>query len=349
MAARPIRPWYRRNRGWFATMNRKMTPLGVTSPDDEPAAWAALQSLLKTGQVSLHVPVSQPLIQTVDPPPTVPIVRVRDIVAKWLARQHANPDLKLKSRQYYTRHCQQVTKRIGDLDVSKLTADEIEDSSRVRTWSKSTRHGYLDTALAALKAAGWVADRKIKKPRKESAGVKKVLTEEQHWQIVGRARGDFREFARCLWELGCRPSELSGLTVETVKWDESVAVLEDHKTLHSTGRPRTLYFSPNVMRVLKKQREKYSTGLLFRSTACSRFYDQLVVKRFWAIANHLGFPVSAYSYRHTFITRALLKGVSAAQIAELCGTSIQMVTRNYGHLEARPDLMKEVLATIIAK
>lgn len=38
----------------------------------------------------------------------------------------------------------------------------------------------------------------------------------------------------------------------------------------------------------------------------------------------------------------LLRGMTAAQVAELCGTSVEMIARHYGHLEAVRGL-REVL------
>jgi integrase len=334
-----VKPWWRSNRGWYATVNGKQIPLGVTAQHDESAAWAAVHDLIRTGQIKIHVPPAE------EPAPASSTIG--EAIDAWLTRQRGNPDLKPKTLSTYVRHAEQLRKRTSaDATVRTLTADRLEDASRVPTWSKSTRRGFLDTAIAILKAAGWTPDRKIKKPRKESAGVAKVITEAAHWQIVGRARGDFREFVRCLWELGCRPSELAGLTAEKVDWAGGVAVLKDHKNENSTGRPRTLYFSAAAMAILRRQRERYPSGLLFRSTGGLFMYDQLIVKRFHTIARSLRIEVSAYSYRHTFITRALQSGITAAQVAELVGTSVGMISRNYGHLESKPSVMREVLSRI---
>lgn len=272
-----------------------------------------------------------------------PIDTVREAADLWLARQNRNDELRLKTLQWCRRWHAEVVARLGGRRVDAVTVDVLEDAARVETWSRSTRRGFIDVALACLKLANWEPDRKLKKPRKASAGAKKVITEAQHLQILGRSQGDFREYVRVLWELGCRPGELAQVTVELVNWRESIAVLTDHKTAHATGRPRTLYFTDRAIQVLNEQKKKYGSGLLFRDANGKAFGDQVVVKRFLRIAGSLGFAVTAYSYRHTFITRALLAGIPSAQVAEMTGTSIAMIARNYGHLEARPGLMREVV------
>ena len=41
----------------------------------------------------------------------------------------------------------------------------------------------------------------------------------------------------------------------------------------------------------------------------------------------------AYSYRHTYATRAIMNGTDVATVAELFGhTDVGMIQRHYGHL-----------------
>ncbi|MFU7558762.1 hypothetical protein ACMFWY_08780 [Roseiconus sp. JC912] len=47
-----------------------------------------------------------------------------------------------------------------------------------------------------------------------------------------------------------------------------------------------------------------------------------------------------YSYRHTYITDCLERGVDIATVAELVGTSVQMIERHCGHLSKRHDHLR---------
>ena len=51
-----------------------------------------------------------------------------------------------------------------------------------------------------------------------------------------------------------------------------------------------------------------------------------------------------YSYRHTYITDALERGVDVATVAELVGTSVETIQRHYGHLSTRHNHLKEAAA-----
>jgi integrase len=52
------------------------------------------------------------------------------------------------------------------------------------------------------------------------------------------------------WTL-CRPGELSRLKWKDVHWNQSVALLEQHKTSHSTGKPKVIALVPKMIRLLK--------------------------------------------------------------------------------------------------
>lgn len=58
-----------------------------------------------------------------------------------------------------------------------------------------------------------------------------------------------------------------------------------------------------------------------------------------------GVKVIPYSYRHTFATRWLLAGGSIKVLADLLGTSVLMLERHYGHLDADPEAMRRLLGT----
>jgi site-specific recombinase XerD len=51
-----------------------------------------------------------------------------------------------------------------------------------------------------------------------------------------------------------------------------------------------------------------------------------------------------YSYRHTFLTNALERGVDVATVAELTGTSISMIQKHYGHLASKHDHLRAAAA-----
>lgn len=57
----------------------------------------------------------------------------------------------------------------------------------------------------------------------------------------------------------------------------------------------------------------------------------------------------AYAYRHTYITDAMWQGVDVATVAELTGTSIEMIQWHYGHLAQRTDHLREAAVKAVIR
>lgn len=70
------------------------------------------------------------------------------------------------------------------------------------------------------------------------------------------------------------------------------------------------------------------------------------VTNYWQrLRERLEFKGRTHDFRHTFITRMLLRGHSPAVVAKLVGhTSTQMIDKNYGHLyrQHREDLVEAI-------
>jgi integrase len=59
-------------------------------------------------------------------------------------------------------------------------------------------------------------------------------------------------------------------------------------------------------------------------------WDELVKRA--AAAAGLPAKTCLYTLRHSFITQALLDGVSTLEVAKIVGTSLTMIEKHYGHL-----------------
>jgi integrase len=55
--------------------------------------------------------------------------------------------------------------------------------------------------------------------------------------------------------------------------------------------------------------------------------------------------VCLYSCRHTYISQAIMDGLTTLEVARLTGTSLMMIQRHYGHL-VQQDTMRERLAKV---
>ena len=152
---------------------------------------------------------------------------------------------------------------------------------------------------------------------------------------------EFKDFVFALQETGCRPGEIRKVTAEEVNVELGVWILQDHKTRKKTGLPRVVYLTPGMIELCKKLVEKYPQGPIFRGPArcgCKPYSRNGVRCRFRRLRQKVpGLAgVISYTYRHSYITDALERGVPVATVAELAGhKDLKMIQRHYAHLSEK--------------
>lgn len=166
----------------------------------------------------------------------------------------------------------------------------------------------------------------------------RVMTEGEFRSLLRASRSDFKVFLFSLWMTGCRPKEARLLT-----WDQVLEgrwVLRQHKTSHQSDRPRVIYLTPPMRRLMVVLRRRHEASgatdrhvfLNGRGQPWTRNAVRLRVQRVKRKLN-LSADLCCYLARHAFGTSAVLNGVDALTVAQLMGhTSLGMVQRVYCHL-----------------
>lgn len=176
----------------------------------------------------------------------------------------------------------------------------------------------------------------------------RVLTKAERNEIVS-AIGDrrFREFVFALQETGCRPCEVASVTAADADLVRGVWALKKHKTAKKTGRDRVVYLTPAMLELTRRLVAERPTGPLFvgrRGQPLDRNAIRCRFRRLRKKLPHLG-QFTAYTYRHTYCTEALVNGVGIAHVAELMGhTSTEMVASVYSKLSQQVAHMREAAA-----
>ena len=157
-----------------------------------------------------------------------------------------------------------------------------------------------------------------------------ILSIDEHRRLTRGSSPEFRSLLWFAWWTGCRPSELRSLEWSHISADCTYAKLTEHKNARKTSKPRVIYFPPNAVALLRRNRGK---GPVFLNAKSRLWTKNAVVCRMKRLKEKTGIDATAYAYRHSYVTRALERGVSVADVAELVGTSIEIISRNYAHLE----------------
>lgn len=146
-------------------------------------------------------------------------------------------------------------------------------------------------------------------------------------KLITAASPDLKVFLNAMLLTACRPGELAGCVVGDLDSAGLLAVSG------KTGR-RTIPISPKALALLKSAAgdRDLDEPLLTRSgVAWTRFEWRDAFQEARRAAG-LAESVVMYSLRHVAISEMLVAGIDPMTVSKIAGTSVQMISSNYGHL-----------------
>jgi integrase len=163
----------------------------------------------------------------------------------------------------------------------------------------------------------------------------------QRRALLNAAEGAVRYLIEAAMLTGARAGEL--VSARRSQFDARTKML----TLTGKTGTRTIPLSPSAVALFAKlSKSKFpSAYLLTRDDGkpwAHSDWDELV--RATATKAELPKGTCLYTLRHSWITAALMGSMSTLMVARLCGTSLMMIEKNYGHLAA--SAATEQLATL---
>jgi integrase len=181
-----------------------------------------------------------------------------------------------------------------------------------------------------------------------------MISDDDHRRLVAAAGGQdysgridrqFRMVLIAIRHCGGRPQDVARARVEFVDKDVTKWTLPEHKTKRHTEQPRVVYLSPCLATITRILMAGRTTGPLFRGRR-GAVTTNAITCRMKRLKTELGLDpkIVFYSYRHTYLTNAMERGVSSAAVAELTGTSLTMIEKHYGHLASKHDHLRAAAA-----
>lgn len=241
---------------------------------------------------------------------------------------------------------------VGELPANAVTNDTITEWFKTeKKWGESVRYMAATSVRAALTYGkdAKLLSAKVDNLRfkglninPESKGKESVITADQ-WE---RIQEDTKKKAPWLldvlhfmWDCGCRPGEGTVITAAMVNWSISAVIIPAKLTKTPKKGDRVIALAtPRMVEIVRRKCEQFPKGPLFRGQR-EILTEELLAKVFSGISKRVGFPVTAYYFRHTFATNFLMHGGkdgtpgSIAVLAKLLGNSVRMIEKHYGHLE----------------
>jgi integrase len=162
----------------------------------------------------------------------------------------------------------------------------------------------------------------------------------------------FADYLRILRDTGARPGEIRKAHARHVqggrivyRWNAADGIT--HKTAKKTKRDRLVYLTPQATAILAKLADKNPAGPLFASgrskggwteKAVSHRFARLVrrpaVLAYCKAHGINAADVRCYNFRHTWISNYLDSTGDYYGCAQMCGTSVTMLEKRYGHPDA---------------
>ena len=153
----------------------------------------------------------------------------------------------------------------------------------------------------------------------------------QRRKLLETIEADVAPFVRALCLLPLRPGALAALTAGD--FDKRTAELTIGKD--KTGKPRRIQLPQEAAKLLADQAKNKLPGaaLFMRGNGKAWDKDSWKVPVAAAVAA-AGLPgdATAYTLRHSTITDLVSAGLPLLTIAQISGTSAEMIERHYGHL-----------------
>lgn len=313
--------WFRKDTGWWmVTLAGKKVRLAQGRENKKSAA----QKFHEFAAIRVE-------------PPQSPGARVADLIESFLACNR--PRLSTETMRNYDWYGQAFAEHSGYLLANDLKPFHVTAFiGGNKGWGRTTQYNARRTLFRifswATEEGMLVANplRGMKRPKPLPRN--RAMTETEFRSLLkGERMIRFKTFLYALWATGCRPKEARTLRWENVR--ETQWVFNEHKTFHKTRKPRVVYLTGSMQRLMSVLRLRSTSDFVFLNCRGKPWSCNAVRIRIEKLRKKLGLAddLCAYLIRHAFGTNAIVNGVDVATVAELLGhTSLEMVSTTYLHL-----------------
>lgn len=326
MARRP-RPWQRKGRGWFVTIDGKQVPLGNVKKAAFKKFYELMNRSREPGREALQM------------------IGLLDDFLEWNRKNRAPA-----TYRSYKEQLQSLIDFLPDgFLVEDLRPHHIQKWLDAHPgWSNTTGHTHV---TAAQRAFNWSVKMGLipanpiaffEKPRREARD--EIITPDEYAKIQATVMDDeFRDLLTLHWESGCRPQESLRVEASFVDLSNSRWVFPINKS-KGKKRPRIVYLNDKALEITERRMKENPHGAMLRNTSGEPWTKDSVGCRFHRLQKHVGRRYCLYVFRHSFATRMLESGLDALTVALLLGHSNPaMLSTTYQHLAHNPGHIRDQL------
>ena len=245
-------PWYRKDRGWFLTLNGKQIRLG-RSRDDAFRRYHQIMAQQAThpGRRTLAAEVT--LAEVIE--------EFLDYVSKERA-EDTYESYRYKLKRLHDYYPNMLAEEIRPIDVRKWV--DTYDIGR------TTRHNYLrsvKTCFAFAQREGLINTNPVARIRVPKPDIREVYIPFEEFQLLLSLVPcqAFRDLMICTYETGCRPQESKIVEARHVDIGNQRWIIP--KSSEKMRRvTRIVYMSDAAMEITRRRMQQFPTGPLFRNS-----------------------------------------------------------------------------------
>jgi integrase len=253
-----------------------------------------------------------------------------------------------RSYDWYKERIERFLKVEPTILVSEITPHHVQRwLDKQKTWSDSYKNGVVTSLKRVFNWAvkqGLVNSNPIQGLEKPQAKHRESPVTEKEYRTVleNTPDQDFRDVVEFLWAVGCRPQEMNRLRPDDLDLDRGTAVLTREDSKGKRHR-RVIYLSDEALEIVQRRK----SDPIFVNTRGNAWTAFSMSNRFTRLKETVGRKIAAYDFRHSFVTRALKKGVDPVTLATIVGhQDVTMISRIYSHLADDPEFMRAQVARI---
>jgi integrase len=195
------------------------------------------------------------------------------------------------------------------------------------------KHGHLPKGFTPFITIE--ATRVPRKPLLESD----LPTHDEVRMILDKSRGVMKDILAVYHATGARTHELIEARVGDYQPNARQLVLGKHKRSKTLRDPiaRTITLNDEAEAILKRRCQgRDREAPLFPNSVGFAMTGWEIARRFVTVRKHAGGirpEITIYSFRHLWISEALMAGLDALLVAKMAGTSVKMIESTYGHFK----------------
>lgn len=269
------KPWNRKGRGWFVTLNGRQIKLGKRRKE----AFERYQQLIAKPQKRVIASDS--------------LLAIIDTFLDW-SQKHRAPD----TYAWYRDRLERFAQTYPDLRVVDLRPFHVQewiDGMEVANGTKRNYGRAVKRCVRWAKQQGYVDDNPIADLQLPRGGKRELVVSEEEWATILDLVPDrsLRDLLITTWDTGCRPQE--SLIVEARHVDVQNQRWVFSESESKTDIPRVVYLTDEALTITKRRILRYPTGPLFRNSRGKAWTTGAVNNAFTRIQIRLGRKLLAES------------------------------------------------------